>query len=82
MIKHYGIKDAKDIHEVLKDMFSETIQEMLEAELDEHLGYSKYDYKNKDTTNSRNGKRSKKILSDLGSLKSRCQETGTAILNL
>lgn len=39
---------------------------MLEAELDEHLGYSKYDYKNKETTNSRNGKRSKKILSDLG----------------
>lgn len=66
MIKHYGIKDAKDIHEALKDMFSETIQEMLEAELDEHLGYSKYDYKNKETTNSRNGKRSKKILSDLG----------------
>lgn len=25
MIKHYGIKDAKDIHEALKDMFSETI---------------------------------------------------------
>lgn len=28
---------------------------LLEAEMDEHLGYSKYDYKNKDTGDSRNG---------------------------
>ena len=28
---------------------------MLEAELDEHLGYTRYDYKNKKTNNSRNG---------------------------
>ena len=27
----------------------------LEAELDDELGYSKYDYKNKNTDNSRNG---------------------------
>ena len=27
----------------------------LEAELDEELGYSKYDYRNKETDNSRNG---------------------------
>jgi putative transposase len=31
----------------------------LEAELDEELGYSKYDYKNKKTGNSRNGYSSK-----------------------
>ena len=34
---------------------------MLEAELEDELGYSKYDYKNKSTTNSRNGKGSKKV---------------------
>ncbi len=38
---------------------------MLQAELDDHLEYSKYDYKNKNTSNSRNGRSSKKVLSDL-----------------
>lgn len=47
-------------------MFAETLEEMLEAELEEHLGYSKYDYKNKKIQNSRNGKTSKKVLSELG----------------
>lgn len=39
---------------------------MLEAELDDYLGYSKYDYKNKTTKNSRNGNTTKKVLSDFG----------------
>ena len=51
---------------MLKDLFAETIQEMLEAELDEHLGYDRYDIQNKNTTNSRNGHRSKKVRSDFG----------------
>ena len=33
----------------------------LEAELDDELGYSKHDYKNKDTDNSRNGRSSKRL---------------------
>lgn len=33
----------------------------LEAELNDELGYSKYDYKNKDTDNSRNGHSSKTL---------------------
>ena len=32
---------------MLKDLLGETLQGMLEAEMDDHLGYSKYDYKNK-----------------------------------
>lgn len=35
---------------------------MIEAELDDHLGYTKYDYKNKNTSNSRNGYSSKKVI--------------------
>ena len=42
-------------------MFGDLLEEMLVAALDEELGYSKYDYKNKKTTNSRSGKRSKKL---------------------
>lgn len=37
---------------------------MLEVELDDYLGYLKYDYKNKSTTNSRNGSSPKKLISD------------------
>ena len=41
---------------------------MLEAELEDHLGYDKYDNKNKNTKNSRNGYRSKKVKSDFGEI--------------
>lgn len=62
------LKDAKDISRILKEEFGEIIEEMLEAELEEELGYTKYDYKNKNTSNSRNGKRSKKVRTDYGEL--------------
>ena len=68
MINHYGIKDAKDIEFALKDMFKEVIQEALEAELTEELGYSKHDYRNKSTSNSRNGKSIKRVNSSFGSM--------------
>ncbi len=41
---------------------------MLEAELDEHLGYSRYHYKNKKTKNSRNGTIPKKVLSEFAKI--------------
>lgn len=66
LIKETKPTSAKDVQETLKDLFADTLKEMLEAELDDHLGYSKYDYKNKSTTNSRNGRNSKRVLSDLG----------------
>lgn len=66
LIKETKPTSAKDVQETLKDLFADTLKEMLEAELDDHLGYSKYDYKNKNTTNSRNGRNSKRVLSDLG----------------
>lgn len=62
------LKDAKDIKRILKEEFGEIIEEMLEAELEEELGYTKYDYKNKNTSNSRNGKRSKTVRTDYGEL--------------
>ncbi len=62
------LKDVSDVQNLLKEQFKDLIEEMLEAELDYELGYSKYDYKNKDTNNTRNGKRSKKVLSDYGKI--------------
>ena len=66
LIKEYNLKDPKDIQQMLKKLFGDTLQEMLEAELDHELGYTKYDYKNKATDNSRNGYSSKTVKSNYG----------------
>ena len=64
LIKEYDIKTAKDIEDALRDLMGGTIQEMLEAELDEHLGYRSYE--RSDSSNYRNGKKTKKIRGNLG----------------
>ena len=43
----------------MRAMMSVLLEGALDEELDEELGYSKYDYRNKDTDNSRNGHSSK-----------------------
>ncbi|MBN3527060.1 IS256 family transposase [Paenibacillus apiarius] len=65
-IKENNLVTAQDAQNALKDLFAETIQEMLEAEMDTHLGYEKHQTKNKATTNSRNGKSRKTITSEYG----------------
>ena len=40
LIAHYNPKDVSDVQEMLKDLLGDTLQDMLEAEMDEHLGYS------------------------------------------
>jgi transposase-like protein len=68
IIQEYNPKSIDDIHMALKDLLSETLEGMLNAELDDELGYSKYDYKNKRTENARNGSTSKKVKSKLGEI--------------
>lgn len=68
MIEEYGIKDMNDVHEFVKMLTAETIQAALDAELDSELGYSKYDYKNKQTDNSRNGYSQKTVQSSAGEI--------------
>ena len=55
-----------DIQELFKDAIAEFMEDGLEAELDDQLGYSRYDYKNKDTDNSRNGHSSKTLRTSFG----------------
>ena len=64
LLQEYDIRTAKDIEDTLKDLMSGTIQEMLEAEMDEHLGYSSYE--RSDNTDYRNGKKTKKIRGNFG----------------
>ena len=68
LIEHYHPGDAQDVQEMLKDLLGDTLQGMLEAEMDEKLGYSKYDYKNKETDDSRNGYSKKTVVSSLGEI--------------
>nr|WP_228846432.1 IS256 family transposase [Clostridioides sp. ES-S-0107-01]UDN53041.1 IS256 family transposase [Clostridioides sp. ES-S-0107-01] len=68
LIEEYDVKTTTDIQDMLKDLFASTIHQMLEAELDDHLGYDRYDNKNKNTKNSRNGYRNKNVKSDFGEI--------------
>jgi putative transposase len=65
-IKENKLVSAMDAQNALKELFAETIQEMLVAEMDTQLGYSKHETKDKLTTNSRNGKSKKTIRSEYG----------------
>lgn len=53
-IKSNDFKSTVDIQEAIKDLFKDTIQEMLNAELTEHLGYEKNEYTD-NNENYRNG---------------------------
>ena len=61
-----GISSMEDIQELFKETIGEFMENVLEAELDDELGYSKYDYRNKDTDNSRNGHSSKMLRTGMG----------------
>ena len=55
------VKDGTDVNAIMRDMMSIILEGALDEELDEELGYSKYDYRNKQTDNSRNGHSQKTI---------------------
>ena len=40
-LEEYNIPSVEDIQDALKDLLGGTIKEMMEAEMDEHLGYEK-----------------------------------------
>ena len=54
LLQASSISSMDDIQNLFKETIAEFMENGLESELDEELGYSKYDYKNKDTDNSQN----------------------------
>ena len=64
LIEEYDIKTAEDIQEALKELLGGIIKSIMEAEIDEHIGYEKYQHY--DTTNYRNGIKKKNIRSTFG----------------
>ena len=63
-----SIKSGTDVNSIMRDMMSVLLEGALDEELDEELGYSKYDYRNKDTDNSRNGHSKKTMHTSYGDM--------------
>jgi len=62
------IKSSKDLSDLFTEMYRMGIQEMLKAEMDEHLGYEKNAPESVQYSNSRNGHSRKKVKSKLGEI--------------
>ncbi|MDY3007407.1 IS256 family transposase, partial [Anaerococcus porci] len=66
LIEEYQPQSAQDIQEALKDLLGDTMQELLKAELDEHLDY---EYGEKPLSlNTRNGTSKKTVRSSYGNI--------------
>ncbi len=59
-------KTASDVTGLLKELFAGTLEQMLEAEIEEHLGYVKHSAQGDNTGNSRNGFNKKTLKSKWG----------------
>ena len=66
LLQEYDIETTEDIQEALKDLLGGTIKEMMEAEMDDHLGYEKSE--RSDNDDYRNGYKTKQVNSSYGSL--------------
>ena len=64
LLQEYDIQSAEDIQDALKDLLSGTMHEMLEAEMDDHLGYDKYERSGE--PDYRNGTKPKSVRSKYG----------------
>ena len=63
--ENYELNTAQDLSSALKNMFKDALQEMMNAEFDNSMGYTKYD-KTTEKTNYRNGTTKKNLKSEFG----------------
>lgn len=68
LLSAMDVEGMSDLKSLFKEMVGEVLENGLLAELDDELGYSKYDYRNKDTENSRNGYSRKTVKTSAGSV--------------
>ena len=67
-ISMYDIKTTGNLQDALKDLLGDTIQTMLESELDQELGYEKHDRTEVPKSNYRNGHTPKTLKSTMGEI--------------
>lgn len=63
--ENYQIESAQDLSSAIKDLFKDSLQEMMNAEFETSMGYKKYDNK-VEKTNYQNGATKKKLKSEFG----------------
>jgi transposase-like protein len=68
MIELYEVKSVQDIQDALKDLLGQTLKQMLESELEEHLGYGKSELTPEPKSNYRNGYKPKRLKTNGGEL--------------
>jgi transposase-like protein len=61
-----GAKGTRELTGFFQEMFKEAVQELLKAEMDEHVGYEKHATESSQFSNSRNGKSKKTVKTRLG----------------
>jgi len=65
-VREQKFESADQVLTSLKEMFRDVLQEALEAEMDEELGYGKHDVSGNNSGNSRNGYTPKTVRSEMG----------------
>ena len=70
ILSNNQMKSGKDISNVFNELRGKVIQRLLDAEMDEFLGYGKSSHENKSSANRRNGytSKSKKVKTDYGEI--------------
>lgn len=69
LLQEYDIESAQDIQDALKDLLGGTIKEMLEAEMDDHLGYGRSERADRSQVDDyRNGTKQKQVNTSYGSM--------------
>jgi putative transposase len=61
-------KNATELENYFSDMYKQALQAMLEGEMDNHLGYSKYERTDEKKENFRNGNSKKTVKTKLGEI--------------
>ena len=66
MVKEQKFTSTDQIMETIKDMFSDILEEVLQCEIDEQLGYEKHQRKSDGPSNYRNGSTKRKLKTQFG----------------
>ena len=66
--KENPVKTGTDVNGLIREMMSVILEGSLDGEMKKELGYSKYDFRNKVTDNSRNGYSSKTLHTSYGDM--------------
>mgnify|MGYP003456046027 FL=1 len=67
-LRENNLKTGKSIEDAFILEIKDVLQEALEEEMSNELGYSRYEWKNKNTSNSRNGHSKKTVKSQFGEI--------------